>query len=114
MANNQGRIVKEELSGDVIPNQGVLFTYDFHNERIEPHEQTIASSHRTILNDFGEYQIIITDNPTKYPDKQTIIHGGKDFNIVGQLLHLWIHRRKQGYENAKFFLQRMKEDRSIK
>ena len=57
-------------------------TYDFHNERIEPHEQTIASSHRTILNDFGEYEIIITDNPTKYPDKQTIIHGGKDFNIV--------------------------------
>ena len=28
-------IVKEELSGDVIPNQGVSFSYDFHNEFIE-------------------------------------------------------------------------------
>ena len=57
-------------------------TYDFLNERIEPHEQTIASSHRTILNDLGEYEIIITDDPTKYPNKQSITHAGKDFNIV--------------------------------
>ena len=57
-------------------------TYDFLNGRIEPHEQTIASSHRTILNDLGEYEIIITDDPTKYPNKQSITHSGKDFNIV--------------------------------
>ena len=57
-------------------------TYDFLNGRIEPHEQTIASSHRTILNDLGEYEIIITDDPTKYPNKQSITHAGKDFNIV--------------------------------
>ena len=57
-------------------------TYDFLNGRIEPHEQTIASSHRTILNDLGEYEIIITDDPTKYPNKQSITHAGKYFNIV--------------------------------
>ena len=57
-------------------------TYDFLNGWIEPHEQTIASSHRTILNDLGEYEIIITDDPTKYPNKQSITHAGKDFNIV--------------------------------
>ena len=57
-------------------------TYDFLNGRIEPYEQTIASSHRTILNDLGEYEIIITDDPTKYPNKQSITHAGKDFNIV--------------------------------
>ena len=57
-------------------------TYDFLNGSIEPYEQTIASSHRTILNDLGEYEIIITDDPTKYPNKQSITHAGKDFNIV--------------------------------
>jgi|TARA_B100001996_G_scaffold130988_1_gene99566 hypothetical protein len=57
-------------------------TYDFQNGRIEPHQQTIASSHRTKLNELGEYEIIITDDPEKYPNKQTIIHAGQDFNIV--------------------------------
>ena len=57
-------------------------TYDFQNGRIDPHQQTVASSHRTTLNDLGEYEIIITDDPKKYPNKQTIIHAGKDFNIV--------------------------------
>ena len=57
-------------------------TYDFQNGRIEPHQQTIASSHRTTLNDLCDYEIIITDDKKKYPNKKTIIHSGQDFNIV--------------------------------
>ena len=56
--------------------------YDFNNRRIDPYEETIASFHRIELNENGHYEIIITDDLSKYPDQNAISHGGNDFNIV--------------------------------
>ena len=56
--------------------------YDFNNRRIDPYEETIASFHRIELNENGQYEIIITDDLSKYPDQNAISHAGNDFNII--------------------------------
>ncbi len=56
--------------------------YDFNNRRMEPFEETVASSYRTPLLTDGTYEIILTAHPENYPGKQTINHGGNDYTIT--------------------------------
>lgn len=56
--------------------------YDFDNRRMEPFEETVASSYRTPIQDDGTYEIYLTAHPEKYPGKQIIYHGGKDFTLT--------------------------------
>jgi hypothetical protein len=56
--------------------------YDYENSRIDPYEETVANSYRTPIKDNGEYEIILTAHPDKYPGKQIINHGGKHFTII--------------------------------
>ena len=53
--------------------------YDFNNRRIDPYEETIASFHRIELNENGQYEIIITDDLSKYPDQNAISHGAVSY-----------------------------------
>lgn len=56
--------------------------YDYKNSLIEPFEETVANSYRTLIKDNGEYEIILTSHPDEYFGKQIINHGGKDFTII--------------------------------
>ena len=54
----------------------------YKNSQIDPFEETVANSFRSIIKDNGEYEIILTANPEKYSGKQIINHGSNNFTII--------------------------------